>query len=106
VLFIHTKEKIVNERTDELFDRDNQPDIVLRNVIGRDLMPETLEETLVPTVEDFTKNSEAFRETIVQTRDRFVYNFGRSGEVGADYIIGRLEAFRQKRLEEEQQLTV
>lgn len=106
VLFIHTKEKVVNQNASKLFDASAQLDIQLRAVIGRDLMPDTLTETLVPTVEEFTHEKEKFHQIICDTRDRYLYNFGHSGEAGARYILDRLTECRQKREEAEAELRI
>ena len=42
---------------------------------GVDLMPDTLEETLKPAVERFTAEAEQWRACIVETRERYIYNF-------------------------------
>ena len=69
-------------------------------------MPETLEETLKPAVERFTKEADEYRARIIETRDRYIYNFGHSGEVGAEYILKRLEEHAAERKRKEEEITV
>ena len=104
VLFVHTPMKVVGEAA--VIDESERPDIQLRSVVGVDLMPETLEETLRPAVERFTADAEQWHERIVEVRERYIYNFGHSGEVGAAYILERLKAFEAERKRKEDELKV
>lgn len=104
VLFIHTPMKVVGKETVE--NEEDRPDIMLRNVVGVDLMPDTLEETLKPAVERFTADAEQWRACIVETRERYIYNFGHSGEVGAAYILKRLEEYAAERQRKEDEISV
>ena len=103
VLFIHTPMKVVGEQA--MLPDSDRPDIALRNVVGRDLMPETLSETLKLTVDEFIDQADQYREVIRQTRDRYIYNFGHSGEAGAQYILGRLTAFEAERQKRQAEIT-
>ena len=104
VLFIHTPMKVVGENA--LESDEHRPDILLRNVIGCDLMPETLSETLAPAVERFTTEAASYHDAICAARDQYVYNFGRSGEIGAKYILDRLAAYEAERQRLEAEITV
>ena len=95
MLFIHTAEKVVNERYDEFYVEDRL-DVSLRNVIGRDLMPKDLKQTLKATVEYLYDNATEFRKIICDIRADYIYNFGHSGEVGSAYIVSRLKDIDEK----------
>ncbi len=105
VLFIHTTEKIVGEASTELL-REAQLDVTLRDVVGRDLRPDTLRETLGAAVEDFTTHAEDYARRIRDTRDQYVYHFGHSGEAGAAYIIRRLSEYGEARKKAEAEITL
>lgn len=105
VLFVHTPMKIVNE-ADANIQNAERPDLVLRNVVGRDLQPETVGDTVLPTVQDFIANAEAYRDIIVETRSKYIYNLGHSGEVAADYILGRLKEYDAERQRLQDEITV
>ena len=105
VLFVHTPMKVVGDETQELSDAD-RPDVALRSVVGRDLMPEEISGKLRDTVEEFTREAESYRETIVATRTHYIYNLGHSGEVGAAYILKRLDEYAEERRRRQEEITV
>lgn len=95
VLFINTPMKIVNPDYREL---ETVPiDIELRDKVG--ISVELNEEALkkVPeAVSELLNNNRFSRESMEKLRDSYIYNFGKSGRVGAKYIIDRLVEMSDK----------
>ncbi len=87
VLFINTPMKVVNPDYQEL---SSVPiDIELRDKVGV-----SLELSEVSTVKDavaaLLQESRFSKESMAKMRDYYIYNVGKSGSVGAKYIIERL----------------
>lgn len=97
-LFINTPMKILNKDYEEL---GIVPiDIEIRNKVGKSIDMDKLDT--LPTVVEELLNSNAFsRESLAQIRDKYIYNVGNSGEVGAQYIMERLAYYKKKHEEED-----
>ena len=78
---------------------DEQIHLVLRNVVGRDIMPEDLDTTLGLVMEEMSENAEQYAGIIREIREKYLYNFTNSGAVGAAYVIEQLKALDEKRKE-------
>lgn len=87
-LFINTQMKVVNE------DWQKIPlvpfDITARSKVGRQVEKSQV-KNLAPIVEELLAHQENYQERIAELKQQHFYNLGRSGEVGAQYIIHRLE---------------
>ena len=87
-LFINTQMKVVNE------DWQKIPlvpfDITARSKVGRQVEKDKVRE-LAPVVEELLAHQEDYKERIAALKQQHFYNLGRSGEVGARYIVHRLE---------------
>jgi len=87
-LFINTQMKVVNE------DWQKIPlvpfDITARSKVGRQVEKSEVKD-LAPVVEELLAHQEDYRERIAALKEQHFYNLGRSGEVGAQYIVHRLE---------------
>lgn len=96
-LFINTPMKIMNEDYEEL---DITPiDIELRNKVGVSVDLDKL-DTLPQAVEQLLNSNDFSAESLGKMRDKYIYNIGRSGETGAQYIMERLAYFKKKHEEE------
>ncbi len=94
VLFINTPMKVVNPDYQEL---QTMPiDLVLRDKVGISLAPEELAQ-VASAVRSLLCDNRFSREAVAALRDTYIYNVGRSGEVGAQYIIQRLVEMQQVR---------
>lgn len=86
-LFINTQMKVVNE------DWQKIPlvpfDITARSKVGRQVEKGQVKD-LAPVVEELLAHQEDYKERIAALKRQHFYNLGRSGEVGAQYIIHRL----------------
>ncbi len=86
-LFINTQMKVVNE------DWQKIPlvpfDITARSKVGRQVEKSQVKD-LAPVVEELLAHQEDYKERIAALKRQHFYNLGRSGEVGAQYIIHRL----------------
>lgn len=98
-LFINTPMKILNKDYEEL--GITPIDIELRNVIGRSVDLDKI-STLPQVVEELLYNNEFSREAFEKIRDKYIYNIGHSGEVGARYIMDRLAYYKKKHEEEDE----
>lgn len=87
-LFINTQMKVVNE------DWQKIPlvpfDITARSKVGRQVEKDEVKD-LAPVVEELLAHQEDYRERIAALKQQHFYNLGHSGEVGAQYIVHRLE---------------
>ena len=87
-LFINTQMKVVNE------DWQKIPlvpfDITARSKVGRQVEKGEVKD-LAPVVEELLAHQDDYRERIAALKQQHFYNLGRSGEVGAQYIVHRLE---------------
>ncbi len=94
-LFINTQMKVVNE------DWQKIPlvpfDITARSKVGRQVEKSEVRE-LAPVVEELLAHQEDYRERIAALKRQHFYNLGHSGEVGAQYIVHRLERRYKKQL--------
>ena len=104
VLFIHTPQKVVHELSEEEITGIQMPD--MRMLLGRDLQPDSLTETLAPTVADFLENADAYVQQVRAVRSQYLYNFGCSEKAGTEYILRRLKEFEAIRKEQEAELAV
>lgn len=87
VLFINTPMKILNPDYKEL---DTIPvDLVLRDKVGISLDTDKL-EGVNKAVDELLYDNQFSRDAISELRDKYIYNVGSSGVVGAKYIIQRL----------------
>lgn len=94
-LFINTQMKVVNE------DWQKIPlvpfDITARSKVGRQVEKSEVKD-LAPVVEELLAHQEDYRERIAALKQQHFYNLGHSGEVGAQYIVHRLERRYKKQL--------
>lgn len=94
-LFINTQMKVVNE------DWQKIPlvpfDITARSKVGRQVEKSEVKD-LAPVVEELLAHQEDYRERIATLKQQHFYNLGHSGEVGAQYIVHRLERRYKKQL--------
>lgn len=87
VIFINTKIKMENENYKKI---DIEPqEIVLRNVLGVALEKNEIKDKFAETVKGLIGN-EIFREKVKKRREKYFYNLGSQGVVGAKYIVSRL----------------
>jgi YidC/Oxa1 family membrane protein insertase len=95
VLFINTPMKVVNPDYKEL---ETVPiDIELRDKVGISL--ESDREALMnvgDAVDELLNNNRFKTASMEELRDKYIYNFGRSGKTGAKYIIDRLVEISNK----------
>ena len=93
-LFINTEMKVVNKDFRKI--KLKPFDITARNKIGR-----AIEKSEVPEIASVTaellEHQDEYRDRIDELKHKHFYNLGHSGEVGADYIIGRLERRKKKK---------
>ena len=69
-------------------------------MIGRSVDVDRL-STLPEVVEELLYNNEFSRDTFEKIRQKYIYNIGHSGEVGAEYIMERLDYYKKKHAEED-----
>lgn len=92
-LFINTPMKVMNEDYEEL---GIVPiDIEIRDRVGRSVDMDKL-STLPVVVEELFESTEFSPESLARIRDDYIYNIGRSGEIGAEYIMERLAYYKKK----------
>ncbi len=97
-LFINTPMKIMNEDYEEL--GIIPIDIELRDKVGKSIDIDNL--SILPQVVDELLRSDAFsKESLRKIRDCYIYHIGNSGEIGAQYIMERLDWYQKKHEEEE-----
>lgn len=97
-LFVNTPMKVMNEDYEEL---GIVPiDIELRNKVGKSIDVDKL-DTIAEVVDELLNSSEFSKESLQKIREKYIYNIGKSGEIGADYIIERLEYYKKKHEEED-----
>ena len=86
-VFINTPPKINNPEYGKL---NVEPlEFKLRGEVGIQIDPENM-EGLAHKIDQLLENSEAYADQIRQIRDKYIANFGRSGEVGGKYILEQL----------------
>jgi len=92
-VFINTPPKIMNPNYTKI---PIVPlDITLRDLLGVSVDLDKI-DGLAVVVADLLERQEDFRAQILDTRERYLFNHGRSGEAGGQYIIDALKEKRRK----------
>lgn len=87
VLFVNTPMKIMNLDYDQI---DIVPvDITLRNEVGLSIEVEQINQ-VNQKLEELLTSSEYSREKMNEIREQYLFNIGKSGKVGAAYLMKRL----------------
>ena len=86
-IFVDTPPKIYNKDYEEI---GIEPlELTLRNIIGKRFEPNNF-EGMSDTINDMLKNKDEYTDKIKIIRNKYVANYGKSGEVAGKYIINRL----------------
>jgi hypothetical protein len=86
VLFLDVPAKIRNPKYREL---GIEPiELSLRQEVGIVVSPDRL-NAVPQAIKDLVANQSMYKERLAELRDRHVYNFGHSSDIGAEYIIAR-----------------
>jgi len=93
-VFINTPPKINNMEYDKLTVKPLE--ITLRDKIGIQMEPGHLEK-IADEIKKLLDSSEKYRSEITAIVEKYIANFGRSGEVGSRYIIDRLKEIGENR---------
>lgn len=88
VIFIDTPPKVRNPKYCEL--RLEPLEVSLRNEVGTIVSPNNV-KNIDTVIQELLSEREAWKSKLSKLRSRYVFNFGKSSEVGADYIKGLLE---------------
>lgn len=84
VLFIDLPRKVHNYEYEKL---EIEPiEVSLRDQIGQVINIEDVPNTAL-IVSDFLTNREKYKDKIVNARRKNIYNFGKSSQIGANYIM-------------------
>lgn len=86
-IFVDTPPKIYNKDYEEI---GIEPlELTLRNIIGKRFNPNNF-EGMSDTINDMLNNKDEYTDKIKNIRNKYVANYGKSGEVAGKYIINRL----------------
>lgn len=86
-IFVDTPPKIYNKDYEEI---GIEPlELTLRNIIGKRFEPNNF-EGMSDTINDMLNNKDEYTDKIKTIRNKYVANYGKSGEVAGKYIINRL----------------
>jgi len=92
-LFINTPPKVMNPNYKKI---PIVPlDIALRDLLGVSVDVDKL-SSINDIVADMFSRQEDFKKQILETRDKFLFNLGNSGEAGGKYIIDRLGCSKKR----------
>lgn len=92
-LFINTPMKVMNPDYKEL---GIEPfDIIIRDKVGISVELDAL-QSISKTVHALLNDNEYSPEEMAKIREQYLYNIGKSGNVGAKYIIDRLIEYSKK----------
>ena len=84
MLFIDIPRKVHNPEYEKL---NIEPiEVSLRDQIGKIISTDDVSKS-DKIISDFLMNREFYKDKIVNAREKYVYNFGESSEIGAKYII-------------------
>lgn len=86
-IFIDTKMKVMNPEYEAI--RMTPIDISLRNEIGTSIKIAQVRNSAAK-VDELLNESDRYKERITAIVDKYVYPLGKSGEVGAKYILAKL----------------
>jgi YidC/Oxa1 family membrane protein insertase len=87
VIFINTPPKINNPEYDVI---EVKPlEITLRDKIGIQIDLNRLNE-LRPAIEELIRDGDKYASKITEIRNTYIANFGRSAEIGGQYIINKI----------------
>ena len=88
ILFIDTPMKVMNPEYQKI---DTIPlNILLRNKLGKSLKPDEM-NLVAETVDYLMTHGKQYEEQINALANEYIYNLGRSVQVGADYIIKSIQ---------------
>lgn len=86
-IFVNTKMKVMNENYKDI---QLEPlDISLRNMVGRSVEKDHVKD-VIQVVDDMLTHSSEYEQEISNALKDYIFNFGRSGVIGALYIISKL----------------
>ena len=87
VLFLNVLPKVNNPEFEKL---GIEPiELSLRNEMGIVVSPRELEKVL-PTISELIENKNDYKKTIQELRDKYVFHFGKSSEIGAKHVLDLL----------------
>lgn len=87
-LFINTKMKVINEDYDKI---ETKPlDITLRNIIGKEIEKEEVND-IANIIEDLLVKQDEYKANNLEVREKYLYNLGNSDKIGAEYIISQIK---------------
>lgn len=87
VLFINTPRKIYNNDY-EIIEIDPL-EVTLREKIGRVLEPDQI-ASAGSMVEELLADGDSYKKVIIDSREKYIYNWGRAAEAGGKYILQTL----------------
>ena len=93
-LFINTEMKVVNK--DWKLIKIKPFDITGRNEVGRAIEKSEVQQ-VADTVKELIDTRDEYYEKIDALKHEYFYNLGSSGDVGAEYIIGRIKKRKKKK---------
>ena len=86
-IFVDTPPKIYNKDYEEIGIKPLE--LTLRNIIGKRFEPNNF-AGMSEAINDMLKNKDEYTDKIRNIRNKYVANYGKSGEVAGKYIINRL----------------
>ena len=93
-VFVDTKPKINNPKYQEI---GIEPlEFSLRDQVGIRVDPKNM-EGLSERIKELTRQGESFSDKLLSIREKYISNFGRSGEVGAKYILSAIKEKQNKK---------
>jgi YidC/Oxa1 family membrane protein insertase len=87
-LFINTKMKVANPNWDKL--PLTPLNLSLRSEIGVQLEKGEIAERITMEIEKMLENHTVYEKKIKKIEENYIFNFGKSGLIGASYIIAKL----------------
>lgn len=95
-IFVNTKMKVQNQDWEKL--EITPVEIEIRNKFGKAIEKEQTNE-ISAVIADVLKNKNQYKKEIEKYFETFIYNHGKSGECGADYILHSLIEIKKSKEE-------
>ncbi len=95
-LFINTPMKVTNPEWEKI--QVEPLDLAARKLVGMDLDVSEMEK-VNGIVQELIETSASYKEKIMEVREQEMYNIGKSGQIGAEYILKAIERVEANKAE-------